>query len=40
MRIHTTKTRQTSFMPPKQKIWLVLAKPYCLVANQKQEFCD
>ena len=24
----------------KQKIWLVLSKPYCLVANQTQEFCE
>ena len=25
----------------KQKIWLVLTtKPYCLVANQKWEFCE
>ena len=24
------------FTPPKQKIWLVLTKPYCLVANQKR----
>ena len=30
----------TSFTPPKQKIWLVLTKPSCLVANQKPEFCE
>ena len=28
------------FTPPKQKIWLVLTKPYCLVANQMGEFCE
>ena len=24
----------------KQKIWLGLTKPHCLVANQNQEFCE
>ena len=24
----------------KQQIWLVLTKPYCLVTNQRGEFCE